>query len=122
MKDLQKTPVIRPLPLHERHLLSSAPGTGSDEPAPNPEHSLVVVASAADRVVGTITAERVWMVSNLCVDVSARGSGTAEAMARMIAGMNHEGLTEMLCTTNRHVELLAHRFGFVPVNGTLFRR
>jgi len=118
--DLQKTPVIRSLNLDERRSLHLV-GTGSDEPQPKPEHSLVVVAEIDERVVVTITAERVWMVSNFWADHSLRGTGTAERTAREIASMNSEGLTEMLCTTSRHVELLAHRMGFTPVKGTVFR-
>jgi hypothetical protein len=56
------------------------------------------------------------------LQIGFRGNtGIAEEMAHRLAALNHEGLTEMLVTTNHHVELLAERMGFVPVRGTLFR-
>lgn len=117
--DLQKTPVIRSLTPDEHDQLPML--VDSDEPPPKREHSLIVVAELDGKLVGTITAERVWCVSNFALERSLRGSGTAEAMARAIAALNSEGLAEMLCTRNFHVELLAHRMGFIPVKGTLFR-
>jgi hypothetical protein len=121
--DLQMPPIIRSLSADERQhdVLAAVVQSLSDEPEPKLEHSLVVVAEFDGRIVGTITAERVWMVSNFWIDQSLRGSGTAEEIAKAIASLNSEALTEMLATTSRHVELLAHRMGFVPVKGTLFR-
>lgn len=120
--EIQKRPVIRPLNPAELIVLPNAVTVLSDEPPPIPEQSLIVVAEIDDRIVGTITAERVWCVSNFWVDRELRGNGVAAELARTIAALNTEGLREMLCTTNKHVALLAHSFGFVPVRGTLFRR
>jgi hypothetical protein len=120
--NLQKPIVIRALCPDEREVLQQVAGTGSDEPQPKADHSIVVVAEIDRRIKVTITAERVWCVSNHWADPEVRGTGAAEEVARTIAAMNTEGLTEMLCTTNRHIELMAHRFGFVPIKGTLFRR
>ncbi len=111
----------RSLSLDERRNHPLPNGIKSDEPQPRPEHSLVVVAESDNRIVGTITAERVWCVSNFWIDTSLRGTGIAEQIAREIATLNGAGLTEMLCTENRHVQLLAYRMGFIPIKGVLFR-
>lgn len=118
----QKSPAVYQLQLNAGSRIYELIAKLSDEPAPKPEHSLAVIAELDGRIVGTITAERGWNVSNFWLERDLRGSGTAERMAREIAALNTEGLTEMLATTNEHVEVLAHRFGFVPVRGTLFRK
>src|SRR5690349_14214831 len=103
-------------------LESLASRTNSDEPAPDFEQSLIVVAELDGRIVGTITAERSWNVSNFWVEVSQRGGEVARRLAETIAAMNDEGLTEFLCTTNPHVEAIAYRMKFIPIRGTLWRR
>lgn len=119
----QKIARIRAIVAPERAFLESLEGLRfSDEPLPKPEHSLAVVAERGRKVVGTITAERVWLVSNFQVERRLRGTGLASEMAAMLQSMNDEGLTEMLATTSRHVEMLAHDLGFIPIKGQLWRR
>jgi hypothetical protein len=118
----QKIATIRSIVAPERALLEGVEGLRfSDEPWPVPEHSLAVVAERGRKVVGTITAERVWLVSNFYLERKLRGSGLAGEMAALLQSMNSEGLTEILSTTSPHVELLAHRMGFVAIKGSLFR-
>lgn len=122
-RESQKTPLIRLLPESEWGLLAAArEATRTDEPMPREGKSLVVVAEDAGRVVGSITAERVWCVSNFYAERAYRGTGLAGEMAARIAAMNAEGLTEVLVTTSRHVELLAFNMGFTPAEGVLWRR
>lgn len=87
-----------------------------------PAHAHVVAAECAGRVVGCVAAERVYCVTLLHVEREWRGTNLAGALARVIERMNVEGMREQLVTTSRHVELIANRMGFVPVEGSLFRR
>jgi hypothetical protein len=87
-----------------------------------PRSGHVVLAECGGRVAGLIAAERVYCVSPLVVARPWLGTYLPKALARVISSMNTEGWREVLCTTSRHVELLAHAEGFVPVEGTMFRR
>lgn len=122
-EERQNSPLIRPLEPGEWGVLARAfAQTRTDEPPPRPEHSLAQVAEARGGVVGAITAERVYCVSNFYLEREYRGGGLAGELARAIAARNAEGLSEMLITTSRHVELVAFNLGFTPLAGTLWRR
>jgi GNAT superfamily N-acetyltransferase len=119
----QNSARIRSLEPDEWHLLPRVTDeTRSDEPEPRKDQTIVVVAEMDSRIIGTITAERSWCVSNFWVDESIRGAGVARLLAETIAAQNTEGLREILATTSRHVELLAYNMKFIPIQGTLWRR
>ena len=73
-------------------------------------------------MVGCVGAERAWNVSPIWVDAEFRGNGLPAGLAAEIGKHNTENLPELLVTTNRHVEVLVYQLGFVPVQGTLWRR
>jgi hypothetical protein len=119
----QNSAIVRTLDPAEWYLLPEiGKETRSDEPPPRPDQTLVQVAEMDSRIVGTITAERSWVVSNFWVDKKLRGGAIAKQLAEAIAARNTEGLREFLCTTSRHVEILAHRMKFIPIQGVLWRR
>lgn len=93
-----------------------------DLPHPKPEQGIIVVAEHEDKIIGQVGAERVWLVSPFEVNLEWRGQGVAEELGRALIPHNVEGLTELLITNSRHVELLVFRLGFRPLNGTLWRR
>lgn len=91
-------------------------------PRPNPEHGIIVIAEYEDKIVGQVGAERAWLVSPFEVDLEWRGHGVAEELGRALIPHNTEGLTELLITQSKHVELLVYRLGFQPLKGRLWRR
>lgn len=93
-----------------------------DLPYPKPEQGIVVVAEHEDKIIGQVGAERCWLVSPFSVDLEWRGNGVAEELGRALIPHNTEGLTEVLITNSRHVELLVYRLGFQPLKGRLWRR
>lgn len=96
----------------------------SDEPfpLPDPVQSVIIAAEEGSRLVGCVAAERTWHVSPFWVETSLRGKGIAAQLEKEIARYNTEGLSELLVTTNPHVEFLVHRIGFKPVPGQIWRR
>lgn len=91
-------------------------------PKPKPEHGILVVAEDGEKIIGQVGAERAWLVSPFEVDLEWRGQGVAEELGRALIPHNTEGLTELLITQSRHVELLVFRLGFHPLKGRLWRR
>lgn len=94
----------------------------SDEQIPKPDHSVMLGMFDGEKLVGAIGAERVWCISPLWLEKQYRGNGSARDLAMALSTYNLEGLREMCVTTSPHVERLIFDLGFVPIQGTLWRR
>jgi GNAT superfamily N-acetyltransferase len=115
----------RRLPVDEWHHLRAAyEACRAVEPfpLPDPEQSVIVIGEENKALVGCVGAERTWHVSPFFVEQSLRGRGIAKRLAEEIGRFNTERLPELLVTTNRHVEVLVHNLGFIPVPGVIWRR
>ena len=96
--------------------------TSTDEPRPLPHETVMLAAEESGRLVGSFSLQRVICGSHFWVDKEWRGRGVARSLA--VEAFNLAQLARMqavMATTNRHVELLAHSMGLVPVKGTLWR-
>lgn len=94
----------------------------SDEQLPKPENSIILGAFDGETLIGSIGAERCWVVSPLWVAQQHRGTGLAEGLALNLSTFNVENLREMCVTTSPHVERLVHSIGFIPIQGQMWRR
>lgn len=114
---------LRSLPFNEWNKISVALAEGRiDMPLPKAEQGIIIAAEQGKELVGCVGAERSWNVNPIWIKQEHRGNGLALRMAEAIKAYNTEELAEFLVTTNRHVELLVHRLGFVPIEGQLWRR
>jgi hypothetical protein len=116
--------IYRPLLIGEWERLKiayEACGASQPFPLPDPKQSVVEIAERGGRLIGCGGAERTWHVSPFFVDLEFRGSEVARELATRLERHNTERLAEVLVTTNRHVELLAHRMGFKPIPGVIWR-
>ena len=90
------------------------------DPPPVPENTVLYAAESHGEVVGHIAGQLVVCVSPLWVRRDFRGKGVAERLAREGYELLPAGMRKVFITRDRHVEMLAHRMGFIPKVGQLW--